>query len=290
MPSNSPTNNPGALYVVATPIGHHDDITIRALKVLGEVDLVAAEDTRKTRRFLTRHGISNRLVSYHEHNEAERTPQLIAKLESGVSVALVCNAGTPTVSDPGYRLVEAAAGNNLNIIPVPGACAATAVLSVAGMPTDAFIFTGFLTKKQIKRRRQLNELASQPQTLIFYESPKRILALLNEIIDVMGDRQGVLGREVTKLHEEIIRGRLSDIAERLKDRSEIKGECTLLVAGSGGEKHASWQSVRQQIKDRIQQQDHSLSAIAREIAAASGIAKNRIYAEVLKISKELESG
>jgi 16S rRNA (cytidine1402-2'-O)-methyltransferase len=290
MPSNSPTNNPGTLYVVATPIGHRDDITIRALKVLAEVDLIAAEDTRKTRRFLTLHGISNRLVSYHEHNEAERTPQLIARLKSGASVALVSNAGTPTVSDPGYRLVEAAAGNNLKIIPVPGACAATAVLSVAGMPTDAFIFTGFLTKKEIKRSRQLNELASQPRTLIFYESPKRILALLNEIIGVMGDRQSVLGREITKLHEEIIRGRLSEIAERLKVRSEIKGECTLLVAGSGGEKYPSWQGVKQQIRDRIEEKNHSLSAIAREIAAASGIAKNRIYAEVLKISKELESG
>lgn len=288
MPSNSPTNKPGTLYVVATPIGHHDDITLRALKVLGEVDLIAAEDTRKTRRFLARHGISNRLVSYHEHNEAERTPQLIARIKSGESVALVSNAGTPTVSDPGYRLVEAAAASNLNIIPVPGACAATAVLSVAGMPTDAFIFIGFLTKKKVKRWRQLNELASQPRTLIFYESPKRILALLNEIIDVMGDRRSVLGREITKLHEEIIRGRLSDIAERLKARGEIKGECTLLVAGNGGEGHPSWQSVTQQIRDQIGQSPHSLSAIAREIAAASGIAKNRIYAEVLKISKELE--
>jgi 16S rRNA (cytidine1402-2'-O)-methyltransferase len=290
MPSNSPTNNPGTLYVVATPIGHRDDITIRALKVLGEVDLIAAEDTRKTRRILTLHGISNRLVSYHEHNEAERTPQLIARLKSGVSVALVCNAGTPTISDPGYRLVEAAAGNNLNIIPVPGVCAATAVLSVAGMPTDSFIFTGFLTKKKIKRLRQLSELASQPRTLIFYESPKRVLSLLNEVIDVMGDRRSVLAREITKLHEEIIRGRLSEIVEQLKVRSDIKGECTLLVAGSGGEKHPSWQSVRQQIRDRIEEKHLSLSAIAREMAAASGIAKNQIYAEVLKISKELESG
>jgi 16S rRNA (cytidine1402-2'-O)-methyltransferase len=290
MPSNSPTNKPGTLYVVATPIGHRDDITIRALKVLGDVDLVAAEDTRKTRRFLTLHGISNRLVSYHEHNEAQRTPQLIAKLKTGVSVALVSNAGTPMVSDPGYRLIEAAADNNLNIIPVPGACAATAVLSVAGMPTDSFVFIGFLTKKKIKRLRQLNELASQPRTLIFYESPKRILALLNEIIDVMGDRQSVLGREITKLHEEIIRGRLSEIAERLNVRSEIKGECTLLVAGNGGEEHPSWQSVKQQIRAQIEQRHHSLSAIAKEVAAASGIAKNRIYAEVLKISKELESG
>ena len=290
MPSSSPTNNPGTLYVVATPIGHRDDITLRALKVLGKVDLVAAEDTRQTRKFLTLHGIRNRLVSYHEHNEAERTPQLIAKLKSGVSVALVCNAGTPTVSDPGYRLVEAAAANDLNIVPVPGVCAATAVLSVAGMPTDAFIFTGFLTKKKIKRQRQLDELATQPRTLIFYESPKRILALLHDLIDVMGDRRGVLGREITKLHEEIIRGRLSEIVGRLGGRTEIKGECTLLVAGSSGEENPSWQDVQQQIKVRVEQGHGSLSDIAREAAAASGIAKNRIYAEVLKISKELESG
>jgi 16S rRNA (cytidine1402-2'-O)-methyltransferase len=290
MPSNSPTNNPGTLYVVATPIGHRDDITIRALKILADVDLVAAEDTRKTRRFLALHGLNKRFVSYHEHNEADRTPQLIARLKSGASVALVSNAGTPTVSDPGYRLIEAAADNNLNVVPIPGACAATAVLSVAGMPTDSFVFIGFLTKKKIKRLRQLDELASQPRTLIFYESPKRILGLLYEIIDVMGDRRGVLGREVTKLHEELIRGRLSDIAGRLKDRSEIKGECTLLVAGSGSERHPSWQSVTQQIRDALEEGQHSLSAIAREIAAASGIAKNRVYAEVLKISKELESG
>jgi 16S rRNA (cytidine1402-2'-O)-methyltransferase len=290
MPSNSPTNDPGTLYVVATPIGHRDDITIRALQVLGDVDLVAAEDTRKTRRFLTLHGICNRLISYHEHNEAARTPQLIAKLKTGESLALVSNAGTPTVSDPGYRLIEAAVDNNLKVIPVPGACAATTVLSVAGMPTDSFIFMGFLAKKKIKRLRQLNELASQPRTLIFYEAPKRILALLNEIIGVMGDRRGVLGREITKLHEEIIRGRLSEIADRLKGRREVKGECTLLVAGNGGDKDLSWQSARRQISAAVLEGQHSLSAIAREIAATSGIAKNKIYAEVLKISKELDSG
>ncbi len=290
MPSNSPTNEPGTLFVVATPIGHRDDITIRALRVLREVDLIAAEDTRKTRTFLTLHGISNRLISYHEHNEAERTPQLIARLKTGVSVALVCNAGTPTVSDPGYRLIEAAAADNLNVVPIPGPSAATAVLSIAGMPTDSFLFMGFLAKKKNKRLRQLSELADQPRTLIFYESPKRLLALLDEIMDVMGDRRGVLGREITKLHEEIIRGRLSDIAGRLKDRSEVKGECTLLVVGSGGENRPSWQSVKQQIRAALMEGQPSLSAIAREIAAASGIAKNRIYAEVLKISKELDSG
>ena len=167
-PINSLGSTPGILYVVATPLGNRDDITLRALTVLRDVDLIAAEDTRKTRGFLTLHTIKNNLISYHEHNEAERTPSLIAKLQTGESIALVSNAGTPTVSDPGYRLIEAALANQLSVIPIPGVCAATAALSVAGLPTDSFIFVGFLAKKKAKRMRQLNELASETRTLIFY--------------------------------------------------------------------------------------------------------------------------
>ncbi len=282
--------NPGILYVVATPVGNRDDITLRALNVLREVDLIAAEDTRKTRGFFTLHAIKNNLISYHEHNEAERTPTLITKLQKGVSIALVSNAGTPTVSDPGYRLIEAAIKNHLNVIPIPGVCAATAALSVAGLPTDSFIFVGFLAKKKAKRLRQLNELASEPRTLIFYESPRRILTLLNETIDVMGNRRGVLAREMTKLHEEFIRGRLSEIADQLEDRNDIKGECTLLVAGNDSDKNQSWPGVRQQIEAEVVAGQNSLSAIAREIASTSGLAKNRIYAEALRISKELDGG
>jgi 16S rRNA (cytidine1402-2'-O)-methyltransferase len=285
-----PDVNPGILYVVATPLGHRDDITLRALNVLRDVDLIAAEDTRKTRGFLALHTIKNNLISYHEHNEAERTPTLIAKLQKGVSIALVSNAGTPTVSDPGYRLIEAALADHLSIIPIPGVCAATAALSVAGLPTDSFIFVGFLAKKKAKRVRQLKELASEPRTLIFYESPRRILTLLNETIEVMGDRRGVLAREMTKLHEEFIRGRLSEITAALEDRNNIKGECTLLVAGNDREKDNSWPRVKQQIEAAVLAGQNSLSAIAREIAATSGIAKNKIYTETLKISKELDGG
>jgi 16S rRNA (cytidine1402-2'-O)-methyltransferase len=285
-----PVAGPGILYVVATPIGHRDDITLRALNVLRDVDLIAAEDTRKTRGFLTLHGIKNNLLSYHDHNEAPRTPQLVAKLKDGASIALVSNAGTPTVSDPGYRLIEAAVENGLEVIPIPGGCAATAALSVAGLPTDSFVFIGFLPKKKVRRQQQLTELASEPRTLIFYESPKRILALLKEIMDVMDDRRGVLGREMTKLHEEFIRGRLSDIAAGLNDRPEVKGECTLLVAGYDGDATPSWQTVRQQIKDALAAGQDSIATIAKNIASESGIAKNRIYAEALKISKEQNSG
>ena len=285
-----PDVHPGILYVVATPLGNRDDITLRALNILRDVDLIAAEDTRKTRGFLTLHAIKNHLISYHEHNEAERTPALIAKLQKGVSIALVSNAGTPTVSDPGYRLIEATLDNHLSVIPIPGVCAATTALSVAGLPTDSFIFVGFLAKKKAKRVRQLKELASEPRTLIFYESPRRILTLLNETIEVMGDRRGVLAREMTKLHEEFIRGRLSEITEALEDRNNIKGECTLLVAGNDRDKDNSWPMVRQQIEAAVLAGQNSLSAIAREMAATSGIAKNKIYAEALKISKELDGG
>jgi len=283
-------SNAGILYVVATPLGNRDDITLRALQVLRDVDLIAAEDTRKTGNFLALHAIKNDLISYHEHNEAERTPALIAKLQQGLSLALVSNAGTPMVSDPGYRLVEAALKNRLNVTPIPGVSAATAALSVAGLPTDSFIFAGFLAKKKAKRLRQLHELASEPRTLILYESPRRILTLLNEIIAVMGDRPGMLAREMTKLHEEFVRGRLSEIMARLKNRTAVKGECTLLIAGHDSGQELPWPIVKQQIAAAVASGQDSLSAIAREIAAKTGIAKNKIYAAALKISKEHDGG
>ena len=281
---------PGTLYVVATPIGNRDDITLRALNILREVDLIAAEDTRKTRRFLELHAIKSSLISYHEHNEDERTPKLIAKLKGGISIALVSNAGTPTVSDPGYRLIAATLAGNLDVIPIPGVSAATAALSAAGLPTDSFVFLGFPAKKKTKRLQQLNDLASEPRTLIFYESPRRILTLLGEVTDAMGDRYAVFAREMTKLHEEFLRGRLSEIVIQLKHRSDIKGECTLLVAGCDKGESQSWEVVRQQVRTAVMNRRNSLSVIAREIAAKSGISKNKIYTQALKIKKELESG
>ena len=294
MHSNSPTNDkviqPGTLYVVATPIGNRDDITLRALSVLRRVDLIAAEDTRKTKRFLEMHAVKNSLISYHEHNEAERTPQLVAKLKTGKSIALVSNAGTPTVSDPGYRLISEAVANGLNVIPIPGVSAATTALSAAGLPTDSYVFLGFAAKKKAKRLQQLKELASEPRTLIFYESPKRILTLLDEIEDVMGNRHVVVARELTKLHEEFLRGPVSDILEQLTGRSDIKGECTLLVAGCGTQENLSPVDIRQEIQAAVMDGRDSLSEIARDIAAKSGISRNKIYKEALKIKKELNSG
>jgi len=291
MPSNLPINDssklvsPGTLYVVATPIGHRDDITLRALKILGQVDLIAAEDTRKTRRFLELHGINASFISYHEHNEQDRAPQILKKLQTGTSIALVSNAGTPTVSDPGYRLIKSAAKNNVTIVPVPGVSAAAAALSVAGLPTDAFTFAGFLPKKKGKRLKLLAQLAQEPRTLIFYESPKRILTLINEIIDTMGDRYGVMAREMTKLHEEFIRDQLSEILAALKGRSAIKGECTLLVSGWDDNRAVEWESVQNEIKDQLQSSTEPISKVVKKISQKYGLPKNKVYQEALVIRR-----
>lgn len=292
MPSNLPINNtdqtvsPGTLYVVATPIGNRDDITLRALKILKSVDLIAAEDTRKTRRFLEYHGISGSLISYHEHSENERTPQLLARLKAGTSIALVSTAGTPTVSDPGYRLIKGAVSHAVPLVPVPGVSAAAAALSVSGLPTDRFAFVGFLPKKKNRRAKQLEQLAQESQTLIFYESPKRIIIRLREIKDAMGDRQGMIAREMTKRHEEFIRGTLSQIIENLEARSGVKGECTLLVAGGDESSDAQWDTVKHEIQDMLKSSSEPVSALAQKISQKYGLPKNRVYKEALKLKEQ----
>ncbi|MBA3016760.1 MAG: 16S rRNA (cytidine(1402)-2'-O)-methyltransferase [Proteobacteria bacterium] len=289
MPLNSPINDSekknkkGQLYIVATPIGNRDDITIRALNILKHVDLIAAEDTRHTGLFLSHHKIKGSLVSYHEHNEKKRTPGLIKKLTEGLSVALVSNAGTPSVSDPGYCLIKEAIANNIKVVPVPGVSAAITALSAAGLPTDSFVFIGFLPKTKNKRLKLLMELAKEPRTMIFYESPKRILKLLDEIKLISGDRYCVLSREMTKLHEEFIRGSMSEILQNLKARSAIKGELTLLVTGLTKDKDVPLEIVRQEIKNNIKLTGDSLPSLAKQIAIKYGLPKNKVYEEALKI-------
>jgi 16S rRNA (cytidine1402-2'-O)-methyltransferase len=295
MPLSSPTDDPEHidetcnLYVVATPIGNRDDITIRALNILGRVDLVAAENTRHTGRLLAHHNIKGNLISYHEHNEVKRTPELIHRLKTGSSVALVSNAGTPSVSDPGYRLVKEAIANNIKVIPVPGVSAAVTALSAAGLPTYSFIFVGFPAKKKAKRLKQLKELASEIRTIIFYESPKRILTFLEEIIDAMGDRYGVLSREMTKLHEEFLRGFLSEIHYILNARPVVKGECTLLVMGCEENKEVSLETVRNEINSELEKTGSRLSDIARAVAKKYGLPKNKVYDEALKLKRTAQS-
>ena len=289
MPLNSPINDSGKknkdgnLYIVATPIGNRDDITIRALNILEQADIIAAEDTRHTGRFLSHHKIKGNLVSYHEHNEKKRTPDLIKKLKQGLSVALVSNAGTPSVSDPGYCLIKAAIASNIKVIPIPGVSAAITALSAAGLPTDSFVFIGFLSKTKNKRFKQLRELANEQRTLIFYESAKRILKLLDEIKLIIGDRYGVLSREMTKLHEEFIRGSMSEILQNLKARPAIKGEITLLVKGYVKDNDVPLKIVRQEIKNNLELADNRISSIAKQIAIKYGLPKSKVYEMALKI-------
>jgi 16S rRNA (cytidine1402-2'-O)-methyltransferase len=273
----------GSLYVVATPIGNREDITVRALNTLREVDLIAAEDTRKTGNFLSHHKIKNRLISYHEHNENKRTPEIISKLLDGISIALVSNAGTPSVSDPGYRLIATAIENNIKVIPIPGVSAATAAMSVSGLPTDSFVFMGFPPRKKGKRLKFLTELAVESHPLIFYESPQRILAFLEEIISRMGDRPAVLAREMTKLHEEFIRGSVSGILMTLKKRVKVKGECTLIVAGRKEKEEIDSEIVEAEIKAALQKHQNGLSEITRFIAQKYGLSKNKVYEIALKV-------
>jgi 16S rRNA (cytidine1402-2'-O)-methyltransferase len=276
----------GNLYVVATPIGNREDITVRALNTLREADLIAAEDTRKTGNFLSHHKIKNRLISYHEHNENKRTPEIISKLLDGTSIALVSNAGTPTVSDPGYRLIETAIENNIEVIPIPGVSAAIAAMSVSGLPTDSFVFVGFPPRKKGKRLKFLTELAVEPRPLIFYESPQRILAFLEEIVSHMGDRPAVLAREMTKLHEEFIRGSVSEILMTMKKRAKVKGECTLLVAGRKEKEEIDSEMVEAEIKAALKKHQSGLSEITKLIAQKYGLSKNEVYNLALKLKRQ----
>jgi 16S rRNA (cytidine1402-2'-O)-methyltransferase len=204
--------SPGTLYLVATPIGNLADITLRAIEILKSVSLIACEDTRHTRKLLQHYGIETKTVSYHEHNEQERSRQLIETLRDGKDVAVVSDAGTPSISDPGFRLVRAAIENGIQVVPAPGPSALISALIAAGLPTDEFFFGGFLPARSNARRARLNELRSVPGTLIFYEGPHRLAETLTDALEVLGEREAVVARELTKLHEEIRRGRLSELA------------------------------------------------------------------------------
>jgi 16S rRNA (cytidine1402-2'-O)-methyltransferase len=219
------------LYVVATPIGNLEDITLRALRVLREVELIAAEDTRRARVLLERYQIDKPLTSLYDHNEAQKAPDLIRRLATGLSMALISEAGTPLISDPGYRLVQLAIAQGIAIVPIPGACAAVAALMSAGLPTDRFVFEGFLPKRPGKRRRRLEELETESRTVVFYESPRRLHALLVDMQAAWGDRRVVLTRELTKKFEEILRGRLSEVLPQVAERP-LRGEVTLVVEGA----------------------------------------------------------
>jgi len=271
----------GTLYIVATPIGNLDDITLRALEILRTVDVVAAEDTRQTGILLKAHGIPTRLMSYHEHNERQRAGQLIEKLKAGRAVAVVSDAGTPTISDPGYRLVSAAAAAGIDVVPLPGVSAATAALSVSGLPTDTFTFIGFPEKKAGKRIKQLTDFADRRETLIFYESPRRVVGLLEAVLECMGDRPVVLAREMTKQFEEFIRGPVSQVISQLDARSGVKGECTLLVSGNPGEEPVPPEKITAEIARLLASGEAGTAEVSKQVAHTFKISKKEAYALVL---------
>jgi 16S rRNA (cytidine1402-2'-O)-methyltransferase len=225
----------GELFIVATPIGNLEDITQRALRVLREVDLLACEDTRHTRKLLNHFAIDTKTISYHEHNERERAEELCALLESGKNVALVSDAGTPLINDPGYRIVTTAIERGIRVLPVPGPAAFIAALAASGLPTDHFFFGGFLPARASARRAKLEELRSIPATLVFYEAPHRIAAALKEAAEVLGNRRAVVARELTKLHEEFVRGTLHELVERFSKAGPARGEMVLLISGEAVE-------------------------------------------------------
>ncbi len=230
MLSPLPDLTKGTLYVVSTPIGNREDITLRALRILKEVDLIAAEDTRHTGLLLKHFGIQTPLSSYFEGNELRKREVILSGLKRGDRVALVSDAGTPGISDPGFRLIQLAVENQIPVVPIPGPSAVITALSVSGLPTDAFLFKGFLPHKSARRRGLLEQLENARETIILYESPHRIVETLKDIQDILGDREIVLARELTKMYEEILRGRVSEIHSRIAGRA-IKGEITLVISG-----------------------------------------------------------
>jgi 16S rRNA (cytidine1402-2'-O)-methyltransferase len=271
----------GTLYLVATPIGNLEDITLRALRVLREVDWIACEDTRQTRKLLDHFGIATKLVSYHEHNEAARAAELVQQLEAGSSGALVTDAGTPLISDPGYRLVAAAIAAGIAVVPIPGASAALAALAGSGLGTDAFHFRGFLPPRTAARRKLLESLKDADCTLIFYEAPHRILEALEDIEAVLGPRPVVLARELTKIHEEFLRGTAAGIRMQLTARPSVKGEITLLIGRASAESTPADLSGAEDQVRQLEQQGLSRMDAVKRVAKTRGIPKRELYRKVI---------
>ncbi len=283
-----PAVEAGTLYVVATPSGNRGDITLRALSVLGQADILAAEDTRTSGRLLATYGIRRNLVAYHEHNERRQAARLLEKLQAGRSVALISDAGTPLVSDPGYRLVKAAIDALIPVVPIPGPSSVLAALCASGLPTDAFAFIGFAARKKSRRQIQLEKIADDDRTLVFFESPQRLLEMLKHLAAVLGNRQVVVARELTKLHEEFIRGPVKQVISELEQRPTIRGEVTLLVAGNdrqAGKGPVDESAITQALKEALDQTAGSVSRAAAQVAADLGLNRRQVYRLAVKLKK-----
>lgn len=282
----------GRLYLVATPIGNLDDITLRALAVLRAANVIACEDTRQTRKLLDRHGIDRPLTSYHQHNERERGRELLERLEAGEAVALASDAGTPLISDPGLHLVRLCVEHGIPVIPIPGPSALAAALAGAGLEADEFLFVGFLPARAGERRRKLQALAAEPRTLIFYEAPHRLAATLEDALGILGDRRAVVARELTKIHEEFRRARLSALVEHYRQIAP-RGEITLLVAapeprageaagtpGAAATATAPAESLAERVA-QLESEGHDRKAALKQAARERGISRREAYRRLL---------
>jgi 16S rRNA (cytidine1402-2'-O)-methyltransferase len=285
MPAKQPS-----LYLVGTPIGNLEDISLRALRILKEVDLIACEDTRQTAKLLSHYGIGTRTISYHEHNELTRSAELIMHLEQGHSIAVVSDAGMPGISDPGYRLASLAIRHKLPVVPIPGASAFLSALVASGLPTGSFVFHGFLPVKSGQRRKVLQEVRDSMRTQILYEAPHRLLSTLEDIVDVMGaQRRVVVAREVTKIYEEFVRVTAAEALDDFKKRDEIRGEITLLI-GHAEEQHGvpllTQKNARTRVRELMKSEEIDEKEAMKRVAKEMGISKSDVYRELQKDGKK----
>lgn len=272
----------GTLYIVATPIGNLEDMTMRAVRVLKETGLIAAEDTRHTKKLLTHFGIGTPLTSYHEHNEQEKASSVVQRLLAGTDVALVSDAGTPGISDPGYRLIRLAIEHGIRVVPVPGPSAIISLVSVSGLPADEFTFKGFLPSKEGEANRVLHQMKGRPGTFVFYESPRRLKRTLELVLEALGDIHAVVGRELTKLHEEIVRGRVSAILAGLP--GEVKGEITLILRT---EEEKEGFDFRARLAELLAA-GARLNDAVKAVAVDSGLPRSEVYREALAMKERMK--
>ena len=272
----------GCLYLVATPIGNLEDITLRAIRILKEADIIACEDTRQTQKLLRHYGIRKEMVSYHEHNELTRSPELAIELEQGAKIALVSDAGTPGISDPGHRLVTLCLRHHIPVVPIPGPSALVAALAASGLPTEEFLFIGFLPPRAGARRKALDALKAESRTLIFYEAPHRVVETLADATEILGPRPAVIAREVTKIHEEFLRGPLAELLESARKRAP-RGEITLLIGP--GDPQAQQVELSVSLKERVEQLEAEggidRKAALKQAARERGLGKREAYKQLL---------
>lgn len=288
MPSDSEQSGRGCLYLVATPIGNLEDISLRALRTLKEADLIACEDTRQTLKLLSHYEIHKPLESYHEHNEMTRAPELVLRIEEGARIALVSDAGTPVISDPGHRLVSLCLRHKLAVIPIPGASAIVAAIAASGLPSEEFVFVGFLPPRPIERRRRLKQLTAEPRSLVFYEAPHRLRATLRDAFDILGNRHAAVARELTKIHEEFLRGTLEDLIAAFSEK-EPRGEITLVVGPpdqtATSNNSASTDSRKLTLAERVAEivaaQNMDRKAALKQAAKEFGLQRREAYKRLL---------